>query len=78
SVLAGVLGIPMFSVLLDALINKFMGETAANLRQIFDSINDVRGVYFFDEFDSIGSQRGLANDVGEFRRVLNSFLQMIE
>ena len=63
---------------LDALITKFMGETAAKLRQIFDAINEVRGVYFFDEFDAIGSQRGLANDVGEIRRVLNSFLQMIE
>lgn len=78
SVLAGELGIPLFSVRLDALITKFMGETAAKLRQIFDAINDVRGVYFFDEFDAIGSQRGLANDVGEIRRVLNSFLQMIE
>ena len=78
SVLAGELGIPLFSVRLDALITKFMGETAAKLRQIFDAINDVRGVYFFDEFDSIGSQRGLANDVGDIRRVLNSFLQMIE
>ena len=35
-------------------------------------------MYFFDEFDAIGSQRGLANDVGEIRRVLNSFLQMID
>jgi SpoVK/Ycf46/Vps4 family AAA+-type ATPase len=78
SVLAGELGIPLFAVRLDALITKFMGETAAKLRQIFDAINDVRGVYFFDEFDAIGSQRGLANDVGEIRRVLNSFLQMIE
>jgi SpoVK/Ycf46/Vps4 family AAA+-type ATPase len=78
SALAGELGIPLFSVRLDALIAKFMGETAANLRQVFDAIRDVRGVYFFDEFDAIGSQRGLANDVGEIRRVLNSFLQMIE
>ncbi len=78
SVLAGELSIPLFTVRLDALITKFMGETAAKLRQIFDAINDVRGVYFFDEFDAIGSQRGLANDVGEIRRVLNSFLQMIE
>lgn len=78
SVLAGELGIPLFSVRLDALITKFMGETAAKLRQIFDTISEVRGVYFFDEFDAIGSQRGLANDVGEIRRVLNSFLQMIE
>lgn len=78
SVLAGELGIPLFSVRLDSLITKFMGETAAKLRQIFDAVNEVRGVYFFDEFDAIGSQRGMANDVGEIRRVLNSFLQMIE
>lgn len=78
SVLAGELGLPLFLVRLDALITKFMGETAAKLRQVFDAITDVRGVYFFDEFDAIGSQRGLANDVGEIRRVLNSFLQMIE
>lgn len=78
SALAGELGIPLFLVRLDALITKFMGETAAKLRQVFDSITDVRGVYFFDEFDAIGSQRGLPNDVGEIRRVLNSFLQMIE
>lgn len=76
SVLAGELGLPLFLVRLDALITKFMG--AAKLRQVFDAISELRGVYFFDEFDAIGSQRGLANDVGEIRRVLNSFLQMIE
>lgn len=78
SALAGELGIPLFLVRLDSLITKFMGETAAKLRQVFDAIADLRGVYFFDEFDAIGSQRGAANDVGEIRRVLNSFLQMIE
>ncbi len=78
SVLAGELGIPLFVVRLDALITKFMGETAAKLRQIFDCIASVRGVYFFDEFDAIGAQRGFGNDVGEIRRVLNSFLQMLE
>jgi SpoVK/Ycf46/Vps4 family AAA+-type ATPase len=78
SALAGELGIPLFLVRLDSLITKFMGETSAKLRQVFDAIADLRGVYFFDEFDAIGSQRGLANDVGEIRRVLNSFLQMIE
>jgi len=78
SALAGELGIPLFCVRLDSLITKFMGETAAKLRQVFDAIADIRGVYFFDEFDAIGSQRGAANDVGEIRRVLNSFLQMIE
>ena len=78
SVLAGELGLPMFQVRLDGLITKFMGETAAKLRQIFELTHQTRGVYFFDEFDAIGSQRGLANDVGEVRRILNSFLQMIE
>lgn len=78
SVLAGELGIPLFQVRLDGLITKYMGETAAKLRQIFEATGLTRGIYFFDEFDAIGSQRGLSNDVGEIRRVLNSFLQMIE
>lgn len=78
SALAGELGIPLFVVRLDSLITKFMGETAAKLRQIFDAVATTRGVYFFDEFDAIGSQRGMANDVGEIRRILNSFLLMIE
>lgn len=73
SALAGELGIPLFQVRFDALITKFMGETAAKLRQIFDAMAEIRGVYFFDEFDAIGSQRSLANDVGGIRRVLNSF-----
>ncbi|MCY4076752.1 MAG: ATP-binding protein [Acidobacteria bacterium] len=78
SVLAGELGFPLLEVRLDGLITKYMGETAAKLRQIFEATTRTRGVYFFDEFDAIGSQRGLPNDVGEIRRILNSFLQMIE
>lgn len=78
SVLAGELGLPLLEVRLDGLITKYMGETAAKLRQVFDATGRTRGVYLFDEFDAIGSQRGLSNDVGEIRRVLNSFLQMIE
>jgi len=78
AVLAGELGLPLFEVRLDGLITKFMGETAAKLRQVFDATGRTRGVYFFDEFDALGSQRGLSNDVGEVRRILNSFLRMIE
>ncbi|WP_025769767.1 AAA family ATPase [Thioalkalivibrio sp. HK1] len=78
SVLAGELGLPLLRVRLDGLITKYMGETAAKLRQVFDTTERTRGVYFFDEFDAIGSQRGLVNDIGEVRRILNSFLQMIE
>ena len=63
---------------MDKLVTKFMGETSAKLRQIFDSIESTVGVYFFDEFDAIGANRSLDNEVGEMRRILNSFLQFIE
>ncbi len=76
--LAGELGVPLFSIQLDALITKYMGETAAKLRLVFDAIQSTRGVYLFDEFDALGGERGATNDVGEIRRVLNSFLQFLE
>lgn len=76
--LAGELGIPVFIVRLDGLISKFMGESIAKLRLIFDAMPDHRGVYLFDEFDSIGSHRNQGQDVGEIKRVLNSFLINIE
>ncbi len=78
SALAGELGLPLLQVRLDGLITKYMGETAAKLRQIFDTTSKTRGIYLFDEFDAIGSQRGLTNDIGEARRILNSFLLMID
>ena len=78
SVLAGELGLSLLQVRLDGLITRFMGETAAKLRQVFNATHRTRGIYFFDEFDAIGSNRDLTNDVGEIRRVLNSFLLMIE
>jgi SpoVK/Ycf46/Vps4 family AAA+-type ATPase len=78
SALAGELHLPLFRIQLDALINRFMGETAAKLRVVFDQVGSVRGVYLFDEFDALGAQRALGHDVGEMRRVLNSFLQFLE
>lgn len=76
--LAGELKLPLFTVLYDGLMGKLMGETATRLRMIFDAVAIQRGVYFFDEFDAIGAQRASPNDVGEIRRVLNSFLQFLE
>jgi SpoVK/Ycf46/Vps4 family AAA+-type ATPase len=76
--IAGELKLPIFTVLYDGLIGKLLGETAGRLRLVFDAIALQRGVYFFDEFDAIGSQRSGPNDVGEIRRVLNSFLQFLE
>jgi SpoVK/Ycf46/Vps4 family AAA+-type ATPase len=78
SALAGELGIPLLVVRLDGLITKYMGETTAKLRLIFDAMERTRAVYLFDEFDSIGTDRGHGSDVGEIRRVLNSFLMFIE
>ncbi len=78
SVLATELKLPLYTIVLDSLITRFMGETAAKLRLVFDHIKQTRAVYLFDEFDAIGTQRGAQNDVGEIRRVLNSFLLFVE
>ncbi len=78
SALSGELRLPLYTLLLHGLITKFMGETASKLRLVFDALADQRGVYLFDEFDAIGVQRSAGNDVGEIRRVLNSFLQFLE
>ena len=78
SIIANELRLPIYVVLVDKIVTKYMGETSAKLRQIFDFIEDIPAVYLFDEFDAIGGQSGKDNDVGEMRRVLNSFLQFIE
>jgi SpoVK/Ycf46/Vps4 family AAA+-type ATPase len=78
SALAGELHLPLFTIMLEGLITKFMGETAAKLRLVFNAIRQNRGVYLFDEFDALGAHRNQSNDVGEIRRVLNSFLQLLE
>ncbi|MDU4847483.1 ATP-binding protein [Clostridium sp.] len=78
SVLASELNLPLCTIMMDKMVTKYMGETSAKLRQIFDNILECQGVYLFDEFDAIGSERSMDNDVGEIRRVLNSFLQLIE
>tara|TARA_R110002073_G_scaffold247619_3_gene410520 strand:+ start:6146 stop:7123 length:978 start_codon:yes stop_codon:yes gene_type:complete len=77
-VLSNELGIPLFVIRLDGLISRYMGESIAKLRLVFDTMKEFRAVYLFDEFDSIGTTRGQGNDVGEIKRVLNSFLLQIE
>ena len=78
SIIAKQVSLPFNTILMDKLVTKYMGETSAKLRQIFDLIFRQQGVYLFDEFDAIGAERGRDNDVGEMRRVLNAFLQFIE
>lgn len=76
--LAGELQLPLYSVLLHGLISKFLGETAAKLSAIFDAVRTQRGVYLFDEIDALAASRGGKNDIGEARRILNSFLQFLD
>lgn len=78
SALAKEFNLPFFVVRTEKVVTKFMGETGQKLGRIFDFINDVPAVYLFDEFDAIGSQRGMDNEVGEQRRILNTFLQLLE
>lgn len=78
SVIAYELNIPLYTIQIEHLISKYMGETSAKLKKVFEQIKEYRGVYLFDEFDAIGSDRTYDNDVGEMRRILNSFLQYIE
>ena len=76
--LASELGLSLFVVRLDALLSRYLGESLSKLRLIFDAVESTRAVYLFDEFDSIGYTRDSGGDVGEMRRVLNSFLLFIE
>jgi len=78
SVVASELGLPLFAVQADCLITKYLGETSVRLRQVFETISGNRAVCLFDEFDAIGADRGLDNEVGEMRRILSSFLQFVE
>ncbi len=77
SVMAHELSLPLLTIRLDSVFSKFLGETASKLRIVFDAVAGQRGVYLFDEFDALGGQRG-GNDVGEARRILNSFLVFLE
>jgi SpoVK/Ycf46/Vps4 family AAA+-type ATPase len=77
-VIAGELRLPLFTIQLDGLITKYLGETASKLRLVFDTIESTRGVYLFDEFDAIAANRDSSNEMGEIKRVVNSFLQFLE
>ncbi|WP_449062210.1 AAA family ATPase [Planomonospora algeriensis] len=78
AMLARELSLPLFTVRLDGLISRFMGQTASKLRLVFDAAARNRAVYLFDEFDAIGAERRIEGDVGEARRILNSFLLFLD
>ncbi len=77
-VMAYELSRPLAIVRLDSLVSSFLGETAANLRKIFDFIAKHKLVVLFDEFDALGKERDDGSEHGELRRVVNAVLQMMD
>lgn len=77
-VVASELGLPLAIVRIDSVISSFLGETAANLRQVFDFISSTPMVVLFDEFDALAKERSDDADHGELKRVVNAFLQMLD
>jgi len=77
-IIAFELDMPLAVVRLDALVSSFLGETAANLRKVFEFISEHPMVVLFDEFDAIGKERTDTSEHGELRRVVNAVLQMMD
>jgi SpoVK/Ycf46/Vps4 family AAA+-type ATPase len=77
-IFAGELGLPLFVVKLDRLISSYLGETAANVRKIFEFARRQTCVLFFDEFDALARSRGDNGEHNELRRVVNSLLLFID
>ncbi|WP_017327565.1 AAA family ATPase [Synechococcus sp. PCC 7336] len=77
-VLSGVLGIPLAYINLTAVFSSYLGETATNLKKIFDYVENGEWVVLFDEFDAIARDRNTLNEHGEVKRLVNSLLQLID
>lgn len=76
--IAGELNLPILYTRFDSIVSSYLGETASNLRKIFDFIEKGTWVLFFDEFDAISKQRDSIDEHGELKRVVNSFLQLLD
>ncbi len=76
--LAAELGVPLVIVRLDAIVSSYLGQTAGNLRRIFDYATSAQWVVLFDEFDALGRERNDPSEHGEIKRVVNSFLQLLD
>lgn len=76
--LAERLMVPLYVVRYDALIGSYLGETAMRLRQLFDFVSSRKCLLFFDEFDTIGKERGDTHELGEIKRVVSSLLLMTD
>jgi len=76
--IANELGLDLYVARLDGLISSFLGSTAKNIRALFDFAAKTPCVLFLDEFDAIAKVRGDEQEMGELKRVVNSFLQNLD
>ena len=76
--IAEALSLPLFVVRFDALIGSFLGETNVRLAKLFDYVRTTPCVFFFDEFDAIGKERGDQHETGEIKRVVSFLLMQID
>lgn len=77
-VVAAELKMPLIVARLDAIIASHLGETASNLRKVFDAAQARPVVLFFDEFDALARARSDSSEHSEIKRVVNSLLMMID
>jgi len=77
-VFAAELGLPLFVVKLDRLISSYLGETAANVRKVFEFARKQPCILFLDEFDALARSRDDSGEHNELRRVVNSLLLFID
>lgn len=71
-------GLPLLKVRFDALLSSYFGESASNLRAVFDSAKERPCVLLLDECDFIAKSRSDSRDIGEASRIVNSLLQLME
>ncbi|MBZ5525887.1 MAG: AAA family ATPase, partial [Acidobacteriia bacterium] len=72
------LGLDLYVARLDGLISSFLGSTSKNIRALFDFAAKTPCVLFLDEFDAIAKLRGDSQELGELKRVVNSFIQNLD
>jgi SpoVK/Ycf46/Vps4 family AAA+-type ATPase len=71
-------GLSLLVARLDAIISSFLGETASNLRKLFEEVERRPCVLFLDEFDALARTRDDSTEHSEMRRVVNSLLMLID
>ena len=72
------LSLELYVARLDGLISSFLGSTSKNIRALFDFAAKTPCVLFLDEFDAIAKLRGDSRELGELKRVVNSFMQNLD